>query len=257
MHHVPPGSSRRVQPAARGRGDRELLLTLLGASAIAGMGAMAAYLLGPYLYGLWSRGIIWGGRAGSSQVALTFDDGPDPRYTPRCLEILKAHQIRATFFLVGRQVRRYPDLARQIRADGHDVGNHTWSHQRHWLIVPRRAMEEVREGSMAISEIIGETPRYFRPPFGVMTLSSYREAALLGQRCVLWSIAAKDWEGGRSASMIAGTVCPRLKDGAIVLLHDSGAARGAPEAMLTALPDIIREAKRRGFRLVPLSEMIG
>lgn len=233
-----------------------MFLTLLGVLAITAVGAIAAYLLGPYLFGLWSHGITRKGKAGSGQVALTFDDGPDPGYTPRCLEILEAHHVHATFFLVGQQVRRYPDLTRQIRAHGHDVGNHTWSHQHHWLLAPRRAMDEVREGSRAISETIGEPPRYFRPPFGVMNLFSYGEAARLGERCVLWSIAAKDWEGGRSANMIAGTVCTLLKGGAIVLLHDCGGAEGAPEAMLRALPDIISEAKRRGFRLVALSEMI-
>lgn len=234
-----------------------MFLIVLGGLAVAALGALAVYLGGPYAHGLWRHGITRQGGARCRQVALTFDDGPDPRYTPRCLEILKAHGVRATFFLVGQQARRYPDLARRIRADGHDVGNHTWSHQHHWFLGPRRAMDEVREGSRAISEIIGEPSRYFRPSFGVMNLFSYREAARLGERCVLWSITAEDWVGGRSADTIAATVCPRLKDGSIVLLHDSGGADGAPEAMLGALPDIIGEATRRGFRLVALSEMIG
>jgi len=238
------------------QGERRLLLTLFGVFASTAIGVMFTYLLGPYLLGCWSDRLTRRGNARSRQVALTFDDGPDPRYTPRCLEILKAHDIHATFFLIGEQVRRHPDLARQIRAQGHDVGNHTWSHRHHWLIAPRRAIDEVRKGSRAISEVIGEPPRYFRPPYGVMNLFSYREAARLGERCVLWSISAKDWEAGRSAATLAGSVRTLLTGGAIVLLHDSRGAEGAPEAMLGALPDIISEAKRRGLRLVALSEMI-
>lgn len=232
-----------------------MFLTFLGVPGITAIGAISTYLLGPYLHGLARPGIRRRGSPRSRQVALTFDDGPDPRYTPRCLEILQAHQIHATFFLVGQRVRRHPDLARQIRAHGHDVGNHTWSHRHHWLLAPRGARDEVREGSRAIREILGEPERYFRPPFGVMNLASYREAVRLGERCVLWSIAARDWQAGCSADAIATRVSTRLRGGAIVLLHDGGGTEGAPEAMLEALPEIIVEAKRREFRLVALSEM--
>lgn len=233
-----------------------LFLTSVGIFALAGVGGISIYHLGPYLWGSWSHGITRNGNASSQKVALTFDDGPDPRYTPRCLEILKAHQVHATFFLVGEQVRRYPDLAREIRAQGHDVGNHTWGHRHHWLLSPQKAKVEVREGARVIMEVIGERPRFFRPPFGEMNLFSYWAAACLKERCVLWSIAAKDWQRGRSAAWITRGVTSRLRGGAIVLLHDSGGAEGAPEAMLQALPDIICETKRQGFQLVSLSQMM-
>jgi peptidoglycan/xylan/chitin deacetylase (PgdA/CDA1 family) len=231
-----------------------LILILLGTFAL-----ISVYTLGPYFWGFCSRGIIRKGNSGGDRAALTFDDGPDPRYTPRCLEILKAHGIHATFFLVGQKVRMYPDLVRQILAHGHDVGNHTWSHQHHWRIGPRQAINEVRKGTSEISQSIGDRPRYFRPSYGVMNLFSYWEARRLGQRCVLWSVIAKDWEGGvggRSAATIAATVGASLEGGSIVLLHDSGGAEGAPATMLDALPDIISEAQRRGLRLVALREMI-
>jgi len=163
-----------------------------------GVGAISVYHLGPYLWGFWSRRLTRRGPTFSRKVALTFDDGPDPSSTLRCLEILNPHQVRATFFLVGERVRRHPELARAIRAQGHDVGNHTWGHRHHWLLSPRQAHAEVREGARAITEVIGEPPRLFRPPFGQMNVFSFREAVRLGERCVLGSIAVMDWRPGLS-----------------------------------------------------------
>lgn len=224
--------------------------------ALAGVGGICIYCFSPYLWGFWNHGITRNGGTSSRKVALTFDDGPDPRYTTRCLDILKAHQVCATFFLVGEKVKRYPELAQEIRAQGHDVGNHTWGHRHHWLLSPKKAKVEVREGAGAIMEAIGEPPRFFRPPYGMMNLFSYREAVRLQEQCVLGSIPVMDWRRGRSADWIIRRITSRLRGGAIVLLHDSGGAEGAPEVMLRALPDIIHETKRRGFQLVSLSEMM-
>jgi peptidoglycan/xylan/chitin deacetylase (PgdA/CDA1 family) len=221
--------------------------------------AVAAYTAGPYAWGFCTHGLVRKGGIGSSFVALTFDDGPDPQYTPRCLEILKAHDVHATFFLVGRKAKMHPELVRQILAEGHDIGNHTWSHRHHWKIGPTEAMRDVRAGSTELAQSTGDRVRYFRPSFGVMNLFSYWEARRLGQRCVLWSVAAADWAGGaggKSADTIVATVAASLNNGSIILLHDSGGADGAPETMLHALPQIINEARRRGLRPVALREML-
>lgn len=233
-----------------------LFLTSIGMLATAGVTGTFIYHLAPYLWGTWARKIIRKGNASSRKMALTFDDGPDPRYTPRCLEILKAHQVQATFFLVGKQVMRHPDLAREIRIQGHILGNHTWGHRRHWLLSPQRAKVEVREGARAITEVVGEPPRYFRPPFGLMNLFTYREAVRLGEQCVFWSIPARDWQRGLSAGWIVKRVTSRLRGGAILLLHDCGGAEGAPEVMLKALPDIIHEGRQQGFQWVSLGEVM-
>ena len=221
--------------------------------------ATAAYTVGPYVWAICTRQLIRKGDTASSVVALTFDDGPDPQYTPRCLKILKEHGVQATFFLVGRKVELHPELVLQILSEGHDVGNHTWSHRHHWKIGPKDAMQDVRVASNVISEKTGGKLRYFRPSFGVMNLFSYWEARRLGQRCVLWSISSGDWAGGaagRTAEAIASTVADSLEGGAIILLHDSGGAEGAPQTMLDALPKIIAEARRRGLRPVALREML-
>lgn len=229
---------------------------LLGILTTLSAGGIALYHLGPYGLGVLSSRIIRRGNPASRMVALTFDDGPDPRYTPRCLEILSTYGIRACFFLVGERVRRYPVLAREIRAQGHEVGNHTWSHRSQWFLSPRRTKLEVREGAEAISEVLGERPCFFRPPHGRMNLIGYQEATALGERCVLWSLSAQDWRRGRSPAWITKRVMARLQGGDIVLLHDGGEVEGAPEAMLGALPEIIRGARQRGFDLVPLREMM-
>jgi peptidoglycan-N-acetylglucosamine deacetylase len=235
-----------------------LFLTLvLLATAIVGL--ILGYTEGPYLWGKLVRGVIRHGDPTRSDIAITFDDGPDPSYTPRCLEILNAHRVHATFFLIGHKVKMYPDLARQILAQGHDVGSHTWSHQHHWMIGPLKAMREVRQANAELAAATGTIPRYFRPAYGIMNIFSYWQARRQRQHCVLWSVEGKDWEGGaggRSAKTIADTISASLESGSIVLLHDSGGADGAPDTMLIALPEIISEAKRRGLRPVTIGEML-
>jgi peptidoglycan/xylan/chitin deacetylase (PgdA/CDA1 family) len=218
--------------------------------------AVAAYHLSPYLVGSLAGRVVWTGDGRSRKIALTFDDGPDPRYTPRCLELLAAHGVRASFFLVGERARRHPDLARAIRAGGHDIGNHTWSHRYHWLLAPEAARIEVRRGAEAIGDVIGEMPPFFRPPFGAMNASSYREARRLDERCVMWSLPGRDWQRGLVPETIARRITGRLRGGAIVLLHDGGGAEGAPQVMLEALPRILTAAKQQGFPLVSLSGML-
>lgn len=230
-----------------------MLLKSIGVMAAAGV---SIYHVGPYLLGHRTRGIALRGDASSRKVALTFDDGPDPRYTPRCLEILAAHGVKGAFFLIGRKVRQYPGLAREIAACGHDVGNHTWSHRRHWILSPEKARVEVREGARAITEVLGAPPRLFRPPWGQMNLFTFLEAVRLEERCVFWSLPARDYRRGLSPGWIVTRVARRLRGGAIVLLHDSGGPEGAPGVMVEALPGIIREAKRQGFQLVPVGEML-
>ena len=236
-----------------------MFLTVVIVMLVAAVLLTSAYTVGPYLWGLSIRSVVKRGNSSSKKVALTFDDGPDPRYTPRCLEILNAHRVQGTFFLIGQKVKMYPDLVRQILAQGHDVGNHTYSHQHHWTIGPIRAMRDVRQGDAEIARAVGKGPQFFRPSYGVMNLFTYWQARRLGQRCVLWSIIANDWEGGaggRSAETIAATVNTSLEGGAIILLHDSGGAERAPETMLEALPGIISEAKRRGLHPVAMREML-
>jgi peptidoglycan/xylan/chitin deacetylase (PgdA/CDA1 family) len=225
---------------------------VLIAAGLAGV----AYLTSPYVAGSLARRVVWSGDRRSRKVAITFDDGPDPRYTPRCLEILRSHGVRATFFLVGEQVQQRPELAREIKRCGHDIGNHTWSHRRHWLLTPATARAEVRRAADAIREAVGAPPRFFRPAYGAMNIFTYCEARRLGELCVMWSLPARDWRHGRTADGLVERVGQRLRGGSIVLLHDSRGAPGAPAVMLEALPGILAEVKRQQFEPVTVSEML-
>ncbi len=109
----------------------------------------------------------WRGPRLSGKVALTFDDGPDAAHTPRVLDVLAAHGIKASFFLIGERAAREPALARRIAEEGHDLGNHTWSHRSLWLSGPRETARQVGQGHAAIAEAAGAAPRFFRPPWGM------------------------------------------------------------------------------------------
>jgi peptidoglycan/xylan/chitin deacetylase (PgdA/CDA1 family)/glycosyltransferase involved in cell wall biosynthesis len=156
-------------------------------------------------------------RTDERAVALTFDDGPDPEYTPRLLEILAAHGARATFFLIGERAERHPDIVRQIAEAGHAIGNHTYSHALMPALDPgEQAMELER-----CTEAIGEAAqRLFRPPFGQQSEASYRAARRAGYEVVGWSLMSDDWKRQESGEL-ADRVLDRLEPGSIILMHDS------------------------------------
>jgi peptidoglycan-N-acetylglucosamine deacetylase len=135
---------------------------------------------------LLERGVIKRGPR-RQQVALTFDDGPDPTHTPRILDTLGAADVRAAFFLVGRQVEGAPDIARAIASAGHDLGNHTYSHRHFWTLPPGPSRDEVDRGAWGITDATGRAPRYFRPPWGTFNWAAYVRAGQIGETRVLCS----------------------------------------------------------------------
>ena len=129
----------------------------------------AGYTWGSHLLTL---GCIWTGRGEEHAATLTFDDGPDPEYTPRVLDVLGRHGVRGAFFLIGERARRAPGVVGRIVAEGHDLGNHTWSHRSLWLCGPAETARQVREGHDAIADTAGQAPRFFRPPWGMTNMAS-------------------------------------------------------------------------------------
>lgn len=181
-------------------------------------------------------------------VALTFDDGPSPEITPRVLDILRDKQAKATFFLVGEQVERNPELARRMGREGHAVGNHTYSHPALFCFLsPRRLSEEIARTQDAVFRVTGVRPRHFRSPVGlrhpILKLALEREAL----EFVLWQLRTYDTRA-LTPETLRRRVLDRVRPGAIVLLHD----RPGPgaSAMLAALPDVIDGLRARGFELV-------
>ena len=181
-----------------------------------------------------------GGKPGPLPVALTFDDGPWPRTTEQILAILIRRQAPATFFVVGRQVERYPDLVRQELAAGMAVGNHSWSHPQPFDRLPMvRIRDEITHGRRTL-EPLGVRPVGFRPPGGAASATVLAAAQGLGERTVLWSVDPADWHPGVTADQLVQRVLAAVRPGAIVLLHDGGGDRSATVAALPAIIDGLR-----------------
>jgi peptidoglycan/xylan/chitin deacetylase (PgdA/CDA1 family) len=185
-------------------------------------------------------------------VALTFDDGPSPQYTPRVLTTLTRLHVHATFFVVGYLAAAYPQLVRREQRLGMTVGNHSYNHPEvppFDQLPPPLLRDEIALGGKILSRL-GVLPRLFRPPGGSSSPALVRAAAALGQRVVLWSVDPADWTAGSTAKEIARRVLSSVRPGSIVILHDGGGDRSAT---LTALPAIVRGIRKRGLHLLALT----
>ena len=183
------------------------------------------------------------------EVALTFDDGPWPGTTRQVLEILRRERVPATFFLVGQQARRHPELVREIQAAGHTVATHSEAHPKHLAGMPlERAAEEIRAGKQAL-EALGVTPAHFRPPGGSTSQALVEAARRQGLRTVLWDVDPRDWERGSTPEGITRKVLDAARPGSVILLHDGGGDRSATVA---ALPGIIEGLREKGLGFTAL-----
>jgi peptidoglycan/xylan/chitin deacetylase (PgdA/CDA1 family) len=186
------------------------------------------------------------GSPGPLPVALTFDDGPWPHTTAQILTILVQRQAPATFFVVGRQVERYPELVRQELTAGMTVGSHSWSHPQPFnRLPPARIRDEITHGRRTLGPL-RVRPVGFRPPGGAASPAVLAAAQGLGERTVLWSVDPADWHPGVTADQLVWRVLAAVRPGAIVLLHDGGGNRSATVA---ALPAIIDGLRRLGLTL--------
>lgn len=185
---------------------------------------------------------------GARCVALTFDDGPDPVDTPRLLDLLREKGVKATFFVVGKRADQYPEIVRRAWAEGHLVGNHTWSHYSLFcFLMPWRLRAEIERGTESVRRICGSRPRFFRSPVGLRhpLLGPYLKDA--GLEYVSWSIRTRDTLTANS-SVLAQRILSKAASGDIILLHDHLPA-GA-DVMLAALAQVIDGLRKRGFEFV-------
>jgi len=185
----------------------------------------------------------------SGQIYLTFDDGPDPGWTPRVLDLLAQARMHATFFAIGEFAQREPALMRSIAASGHAIGNHTYSHRHPWLMRSSAARAQVRDGAKALGDVLGREPLLYRPPHGRARPCMTDEARLHGERMVMWDRSAIDWGWFGSAPRIAARLA-RVRDGEIVLMHDGRNQHNRPDQLLQVLPEFLRELERRGLRSI-------
>lgn len=218
----------------------------------AGAAAWVAWAWVPHLL---TPGCAWRGPRDGRRLALTFDDGPDPAWTPRVLDALGAAGARGTFFLVGERALRAPDVVRRMVVEGHEVASHSWSHRCLWLCGPRATAAQVNRAHAALSALAGAAPRHFRPPWGMVNAALFPALRRIGQRCVFWSIQP---EGRRPvpAGQQVEDVLRRAHPGAIVDLHDGEGTPGAPARLLDALPPLLDGLRARGYALTTVSELL-
>lgn len=181
--------------------------------------------------------------------ALTFDDGPDPTWTPQVLALLKAYQVPATFFMVGSMVRAHPATALQVKAAGFPVANHSWSHPR----TPKSPVREVERTDAILQKTFGAAPVLFRPPYGMLDNGLAQAARNRGEKVIIWSCLGADWDKNATSASIAAKVLRRAHPGGIALLHDGGGNRART---LAALPLIIETLQARGFQLVTVPQLL-
>lgn len=193
-----------------------------------------------------------------STIALTFDDGPDPASTPAFLAELDRLGIRATFFLLGEMLERTPDLGRRLRDGGHEVAVHGWTHRNHLRLGPRQVVQELSRTVELAHRVTGRAPRWFRPPYGVLTGGGLFAARRAELTPVLWTAWGRDWEARATGPSVLATLGDGVRGGATLLLHDSGCTStpGAWRSALAALPGVAARAAGAHARLVPFGEHV-
>nr|WP_205861691.1 polysaccharide deacetylase family protein [Planosporangium flavigriseum] len=191
-----------------------------------------------------------------NHVALTFDDGPDPRSTPAFLDLLRAQHVRATFFLLGNMLIRAPQLGAELVAAGHEVAIHGWEHRCLIARGPRATYDDIARARDLVAAVTGRQPQWYRPPYGVLTTAALNAARRLDLAPVLWTAWGRDWEARATPESVLATVAGRLRGGGTVLLHDSDctSAPGSWRRTLAALPELIDDVRGRGLRIGPLAE---
>lgn len=201
--------------------------------------------------GLPRRLFMVSGPPDSRAVSLTFDDGPHPAHTPALLDRLAAHRIRATFFVLGRNAEKYPELVRRMAAEGHDVGHHSFTHGDPEATSARDLVGESRRTARMLGELLGRPPRLFRPPHGKITAGKALGLWATGQTIVLWNQDPKDFSCGSTEALRGWFAGRRFNGGDVVLLHDVHPYAGeAIDAIATAV-------QAAGLGFCPVSAWFG
>lgn len=192
-------------------------------------------------------------------VCITFDDGPSPKNTPQILDILKDKGVKATFFVTGKYVEIYPEIAQRIVAEGHDIGNHTYNHKELAVSNKKTILNELQKTEDVIQRVTGIKTKLFRPPRGVCGNAARKVLIEEGYKIILWTISTLDWRKVKPKT-IFWRVKLFIRDGAIILFHDSGSLFGCGDSerinTIRALPLVIDFLKEEGYKIITVSEML-
>lgn len=184
-------------------------------------------------------------------IAITYDDGPDPVLTPRLLDLLKARGIHATFFLVGQNAAAHPAIVQRIVAEGHEVGNHSWSHPLLTSLGEKGVESQLRRTHDAIVAACGVAPLLYRPPYGAVRVSQRTKIEkTFGYPAILWDVDPQDWQKPRTAQKVYDRVMTQTKAGSIILCHD------IHEPTVAAMPAVLDDLKGRGYTFATVTQLI-
>ena len=242
-------------------------VAVVGATGILAPNSLRWWLLGGLagtylaLVGLGVSFISWEffgpaicrGRPGDMRVSLTFDDGPDPASTPRLLKVLEQHQVKAAFFLIGRNAEKHHELVQAIAAKGHLVGNHSYRHAWWTNFLWGDSLDrEIQRAQQVFKDILGTAPRYFRSPMGLTNPHLFGALKRIGLRLVGWDLRGLDQRAGASEPVIR-RLSKRCRDGSIILLHDG---RSNPQVLSDIVDSIIPALRNQGFAFVRFDEFL-
>ena len=233
----------------------ELTILILAAASVIGLVCWSVIYYLTYAVRSQILGeTVWCGNANDRSVALTFDDGPSPD-TLKILEILRLAGLKATFFVVGKEAEKYPEIVKKIVEDGHEIGNHSYSHPIYLFCTPEKLRRELEKTQEIIKTAVGFAPKLARPPCGVRTPTYFKTAENLGLTTIQWSDAGFDWKK-ISAEKICENILKTVQSDSIILLHDSDSRyKYNRDATINALPLILDGLKKKNLRVVPLSEL--
>ncbi|WP_240547883.1 polysaccharide deacetylase family protein [Paenibacillus lignilyticus] len=198
--------------------------------------------------------VVWGPR-GSRRVALTFDDVPDPRYTPQVLEILARYKVRATFFVVGNRAAKHPALVRRMRKEGHIIGNHSYDHAVFSRISRYAFEQQIWRTDWILRPLAGYSPKFIRPPYGEITPQQVDWLRRRGYIVVNWDVDSVDWKSLDSNSILIN-IKRTLQPGSIILQHAGGGEGQDLSGTVAALPRLIRMLHSKGYQIVTLPELL-
>jgi peptidoglycan-N-acetylglucosamine deacetylase len=231
-----------------------MLPTLIGLTTAAAASAAGYQSMAPT--GQWFGETFAGGIRGSKQIALTYDDGPNDPHTLKLLDVLAKHNVRATFFMIGRYVRQRPEIARAVAQAGHVIGNHTFTHPLLIFESETQTRTQLLQCRSALQDAVGKHSNLFRPPFGGRRPATIKIARELGLQTVMWNATGYDWNAP-PAAVIEKKVVRQMRGGDLILLHDGGhRALGANRAQtVLATENLIRHCKDQGHEFVTVEEM--
>lgn len=232
-----------------------LLTPILAAASLLPLFLVIAIGVAVPASGVFARPILQGDPS-RQELALTFDDGPDPLWTPPILDLLEARQQRATFFVIGERAERHPELLRDIVLRGHEIANHTWSHS--YLTVfmrPSSLALQLERTNSVILRATGTRPKWFRAPVGLLSPRIPRASRIAGLRIVSWTATARDGTGHTTVPQALARLERALLPGAILVLHDGRIDRTAEPIAPTVVKLLLDQIEAKGLRSVTLSEL--